>query len=155
MSAGAKHPHGAQDSAYLNAMCAPAPGRLPNNATKITMKTKETSAPPATAGRVVGLDLHPEVFSAAVLSGRDAATAQVVQNWDRWPTRDLAKWSAQLAAGDVVVLEATGNTFDAVQRLHACGVQTVVLETQRAGQIRTAYCTNDRTDAVKLARIYL
>jgi transposase len=119
------------------------------------MKTKETSAPPAAVGRVVGLDLHPEVFSAAVLSGRDAATAQVVQNWDRLPTSDLAKWAAKLAAGDVVVVEATGHTFNAVERLHACGVKTVVLETQRAGQIRTAYCTNDRTDAVKLARIYL
>jgi transposase len=119
------------------------------------MKTKETSAPLAAVGRVVGLDLHPEVFSAAGLSGRDAATAQVVQSWDRLPTAELAKWAGKLQAGDVVVLEATGNTFDAVERLHACGVKTVVLETQRAGQIRTAYCTNDRTDAVKLARIYL
>jgi transposase len=119
------------------------------------MKTKETSAPPAALGRVVGLDLHPEVFSAAALAGRDAATAQVVQNWDRWATSDLAKWARQLATGDVVVVEATGNTFDAIERLHACGVKTVVLETQRAGQIRTAYCTTDRTDAVKLGRIYL
>lgn len=136
-------------------MCAPAPGRLPNNGTKIAMKTKETSAGIAAVGRVVGLDLHPEVFSAAVLSGREPATAQVVQHWDRWPTRELAKWASRLAPGDVVVLEATGNAFDTVERLHACGVKTVVLETQRAGQIRTAYCTNDRTDAVKLARIYL
>jgi transposase len=118
------------------------------------MKTKETSTP-AAVGRVVGLDLHPEVFSAAALSGRDAATAQVAQSWDRCATRDLAKWARQLEAGDVVVVEATGNTFDAIGRLHACGVRTVVLETQRAGQVRTAYCTNDRTDAVKLARIYL
>lgn len=119
------------------------------------MSAKDTSAPPATVGRVIGLDLHPDVFSAAALSGRDAATAQVVQNWDRWATKDLARWAGKLQAGDVVVLEATGNTFDAVERLHACGVKTIVLETQRAGQIRTTYCTNDRTDAVKLGRIYL
>jgi transposase len=30
-----------------------------------------------------------------------------------------------------------------------------VLESQRAGQIRTSYCANDRLDAIKLARIYL
>lgn len=119
------------------------------------MKGPETSAPPAIGGRVVGLDLHPEVFSAAVLAGRDAATAQVVQSWDRWATGSLEKWAVQLAAGDIVVLEATGNAFEAVRRLQACGVTTAVLETQRAGQIRTAYCTNDRTDAVKLGRIYL
>lgn len=118
------------------------------------MSAQETSGA-AGVGRVIGLDLHPEVFSAAALCGRDAATAQVVQNWDRWATQDLTRWAGKLQAGDVVVVEATGNTFDAVERLHACGVQTVVLETQRAGQIRTTYCTNDRTDAVKLARIYL
>lgn len=119
------------------------------------MNSKDTSAPPAAVGRTIGLDLHPEVFNAAVLAGRDAATAHVVQSWDRWPTTALEKWAAQLAPGDVVVLEATGNAFNAVERLQGWGVKTVVLETQRAGQIRTAYCTNDRTDAVKLARIYL
>lgn len=119
------------------------------------MSAKDTNAPPAPVGRVIGLDLHPDVFSAAALSGRDAGTAQVVQNWDRWGTKDLTRWAGRLLAGDVVVLEATGNTFDAVERLHACGIKTVVLETQRAGQIRTTYCTNDRIDAVKLARIYL
>lgn len=119
------------------------------------MSATDTSAPPASVGRVIGLDLHPEVFTAAALSGRDAATAQVVQNWDRWSTKDIERWARQLQQGDVAVLEATGNTFDAAQRLRACGVKTVVLETQRAGQIRTTYCTNDRTDAVKLARIYL
>jgi hypothetical protein len=35
------------------------------------------------------------------------------------------------------------------------GVEAVVLESQRAGQIRTTYCANDRLDAVKLGRIYL
>ena len=119
------------------------------------MSAKETSAPPAAMGRVIGLDLHPEVFSAAALSGRDAASAQVVQNWDRWATPELERWARTLPGGEVVVLEATGNAFDAVERLRRCGVQTVVLETQRAGQIRTSYCTNDRTDAVKLGRIYL
>src|SRR5215207_5382532 len=119
------------------------------------MNAKDTSAPAAAIGRTIGLDLHPEVFNAAALGGRDAATAQVVQSWDRWPTTALEQWAAKLAPGDVVVLEATGNAFHAVEQLRGCGVKAVVLETQAAGQIRTAYCTNDRTDAVKLARIYL
>lgn len=118
------------------------------------MKTNDTS-PPAPVGRVIGLDLHPDVFSAAALTGRDAATAQVEQNWDRRATRELEVWGRRLHAGDVVVVEASGNTFEAVERLRACGVATVVLESQRAGQIRKSYCANDRTDAVKLARIYL
>ena len=36
------------------------------------MKARDPNTPPVPVGRTVGLDLHPEVFSAAVLSGRDA-----------------------------------------------------------------------------------
>src|SRR6266545_1687257 len=130
------------------------PDGLPNNEELITMKANHTS-PPAPVGRVIGLDLHPEVFSAAALAGRDAATAQVEQSWDRRPTAELEKWARTLQAGDVVVVEASGNTFAGVERLRAAGVPAVVLESQRAGQIRKTYCANDRLDAVKLARIYL
>lgn len=109
----------------------------------------------AALGRIIGLDLHPDVFSAAALSGRDAASAQPVQQWDRLATAQLEAWAKTLVAGDLVVLEASGNSFESCERLQRCGVQTVVLESQRAGQIRKTYCANDRSDAVKLARIYL
>lgn len=118
------------------------------------MNANHTS-PPAPQGRVIGLDLHPDVFSAAALAGRDAATAQVEQSWERRPTAELEKWARSLSAGDLVVVEASGNTFTGVERLRAAGVRAVVLESQRAGQIRTSYCANDRVDAVKLGRIYL
>jgi len=118
------------------------------------MNANHTS-PPAPQGRVIGLDLHPDVFSAAALAGRDAATAQVEQSWERRPTAELEKWAHALPAGDIVVVEASGNTFAGVERLRAAGVSAVVLESQRAGQIRKTYCANDRVDAVKLARIYL
>lgn len=118
------------------------------------MKTKP-SIPPAPVGRIIGLDLHPEVFSAAALAGRDAATAQVEQSWEGRPTAELDQWARTLQPGDVVVLEAGSNTFTAVERLGGAGVPAVILESQRAGQIRTSYCANDRVDAVKLGRIYL
>ena len=98
------------------------------------MKTNDTS-PPAPVGRVIGLDLHPDVFSAAALAGREPATAQVVQIWDRRRTAELESWARTLSPGDVVAIEASGNTFVAAQRLHAAGVKPVVLESQRAGQI--------------------
>ena len=117
------------------------------------MKEKDTS-PPAPVGRVVGLDLHPEVFSASALRGRDAASAQVEQSWSS-KTAELERWARKLQPGDLVVVEASGNTFVAAERLRAIGVQVAVLESQRAGQIGKSYCANDRLDAVKLARIYL
>jgi len=109
----------------------------------------------AVLGRIIGLDLHPDVFSAAALSGREAVTAKITQQWDRLPTAQLEGWAKSLAAGDLVVLEATGNSFECCERLRRANVATVVLESQRAGQIRKTYCVNDRVDAVKLARIYL
>ena len=109
----------------------------------------------AATGRIIGLDLHPDVFSAAALSGRDAATAKPTQQWDRLATAQLEGWAKTLVAGDLVVLEASGNSFESCERLQRCGVATIVLESQRAGQIRKTYCANDRADAVKLARIYL
>lgn len=118
------------------------------------MNSNQTS-PTAPQGRVVGLDLHPGIFSAAALVGRDAATACVEQSWDRRPVAELETWARTLKSGDLVVIEASGNTFSGVERLRAAGIKAVVLESQRAGQIRKSYCANDRTDAVKLARIYL
>ena len=131
------------------------PQTVANNERMKAMKARDSEVEPAAVGRTIGLDLHPEVFDAAALTGRDAAAAEVVRSWSRLETAALEKWAREIDARDVVVIEATGNAFDAVQRLRACGVRTVVLETQRAGQIRTAYCTTDRTDAIKLARIYL
>ena len=67
------------------------------------MKKNHTS-PPAPQGRVIGLDLHPDVFSAAALAGRDAATAQVEQSWDRLRTAELEKWARKLQHDDVAGL---------------------------------------------------
>ncbi|HEU5079237.1 MAG TPA: IS110 family transposase [Opitutaceae bacterium] len=107
------------------------------------------------SGRVIGLDLHPDVFSAAALVGRDAGKARVAQQWGMVPTAQLECWAKQLQPGDVVVIEASGNTFECARSLRKLGIKTAILESQRAGQVRTAYCANDRTDAVKLARVYL
>lgn len=116
------------------------------------MKEQKESA---ALGRIIGLDLHPDVFSAAAVTGREAISARVVQQWDRLASAQLEAWAKTLSAGDLVVLEASGNSFEACERLRRSGVQAIVLESQRAGQIRKTYCANDRVDAVKLARIYL
>jgi transposase len=118
------------------------------------MLMKNESSDPA-AGRVIGLDLHPDLFSAAALSGRDAVTAQVVQQWDRLPTGHLVRWAQRLAKTDLIVVEASGNTFHAAEQLRGVGLKVLVLESYQASQVRTSYCNNDRVSAVKLARVYL
>lgn len=105
--------------------------------------------------RIVGLDMHPDVFSAAALSGR---AEQARTEWvdDRKATRELDAWAKnRLGKEDVVVLEASGNSFEVASRLHALGFTAIVLESTQAGKIRAGLCQDDRHSAVQLARIYL
>jgi len=106
--------------------------------------------------RVIGLDAHPYLFSAAALSGADALQAK--QEWvvDRVALDRLeAVLRKRTQPGDVMVLEASGNSFAVAERLFALGLRAVVLESQAVGKVGKAYCATDKVDAVKIARVYL
>lgn len=122
-------------------------------------KQSSTSSPspePALRGRAVGLDVHPDSFAAAILEGRDPRRARVVLSVTRQPLEALAAWAARHTTGDdVLILEASANTFAIAERLQAIGRQVFILESHRAGQIGKSYLANDRVDAAKIARIYL
>ena len=106
--------------------------------------------------RIIGMDMHPDVFAAAALAGTNAVQAVVEWVHDRQATAGLEAWAGRwLRAGDTVVLEASGNSFEVAQRLHACGVTAVVLESRQASHVRDNFCNDDRHSAVKLARVYL
>lgn len=106
--------------------------------------------------RIIGVDMHPDVFAAAALSGGNAVHAMVEWVHDRQRTADLETWAKRyLREGDTVVLEASGNSFEVARRLHACRVQAVVLESAQASHIKENFCNDDRHSAVKLARVYL
>lgn len=106
--------------------------------------------------RVIGLDMHPDVFAAAALEGANPLEARSEWVQDRQGTEELEEWAKEhLRAGDTVVLEASGNSFEVARRLHGCGVTAVVLESAQASRIRHDFCNDDRHSAVKLARIYL
>jgi len=106
--------------------------------------------------RVIGLDAHPYLFSAAALRGADALQAQREWLVDRVDLRQLETvLKRRTEAGDLVVLEASGNTFAVAERLVAMGLQVKVLESQAVGKVGKAYCATDKVDAVKIARVYL
>ena len=107
-------------------------------------------------GRAVGLDVHPDTFAAAVLTGRDPLAARVTHSVTRQPLEALAAWAGRhTTAQDVLIIEASANTFTIAERLKALGRQVLVLESHRAGQIGKSYLANDKLDAAKIARIYL
>lgn len=104
----------------------------------------------------VGLDAHPDVFTAAVLKGSDAASARVATVSPSLPLTQLEAWFMQhTTPDDQIVLEASGNSFEIQRRLADIGRNAQVLESRRAGQIAKAYCAHDKGDAIKIARIWL
>lgn len=107
-------------------------------------------------GRVVGLDVHPDTFAAAILQGRDPLAAKIIQRITAHPLTLLEAWATRhTRPEDLLVLEASSNFFSIVERLAAVGRRALILESHRAGQIGKAYLANDPLDAAKLARIYL
>lgn len=106
--------------------------------------------------RTVGLDAHPDVFTAAILIGGDAGTARVLTTSPSLPLTQLETWMKQHTAhDDQIVLEASGNSFEIARRLGALGRPVQVLESRRVGQIATSYCAHDKGDAIKIARVWL
>ena len=107
-------------------------------------------------GRAVGLDIHPDTFAAAILKGRDPLSARLVLSVTRQPLEALGAWAARhTTRDDVLVIEASANTFTVAERLRAIGRQVYILKSHRAGQIGKSYLANDKVDAAKIARIYL
>jgi hypothetical protein len=116
------------------------------------------NAPPTLGahGRVIGLDIHPDTFAAAILHGRDPLKARIVHSVTRQPLDGLCAWATRhTTKDDVLVIEASANTVAVAERLASIGRQVFILESHRAGQIGKSYLANDKVDAVKIARIYL
>ena len=112
--------------------------------------------PPGATGRAVGLDVHPDSFAAAILEGRDPLRARVAHSVTRQPLEALGAWATRCTTGeDVLILEASANSFAIAERLQALGRRVYILESHRAGQIGKSYLANDKVDAAKIARIYL
>lgn len=105
---------------------------------------------------VIGLDVHPYMFSAAALAGPDALHAETKWIVDRVELSQLERIMKQRThPGEVIVMEAGSNSFAVAERLFAIGLHPIVLESQAVGKVGKAYCATDKTDAVKIARVYL
>jgi transposase len=106
-------------------------------------------------GRVIGMDIHPTVFSACALENTEAKTVREFYMHDRVDMDDLERWyRKQHQPGDLYVMESCNNSFETAKRLKAMGAHVVVLESFRVGQIQTAYLKDDKVDARKIARVY-
>jgi len=107
-------------------------------------------------GRVIGLDAHPDTFTAAVLQGPTPAAAVVEKMFNQVPLVQLSHWAQKYTTPqDRFVLEASGNSFQIVRTLAAIERPALVLESCQMGKLKEAHANNDKISAVRLGKAYL
>lgn len=106
--------------------------------------------------RVVGLDAHPDTFTAAILRGPTPAAAVVEKTFNKVPMAQLQSWAKKhTSARDLFVLEASGNSFQVVRTLAAIERPALVLESCQLGKLKEAHANNDQISAVRIGKAYL
>jgi transposase len=116
-------------------------------------ETKQNSDPPQ---RVIGFDAHPDSFTAAILRGPTPAAALVEKTFDKVPMARLQNWAHKhTTAEDLLVLEASGNSFQVVRSLAAVGRKALVLESCQLGKLKEAHANNDKISAVRIGKAWL
>ena len=106
--------------------------------------------------RVIGFDAHPDSFTAAILRGPTPAAAVVEKTFNKVPLTQLPSWAQKhTTAQDLIVLEASGNSFQVVRTLAAAGRRAKVLESCQLGKLKEAHANNDKISAVRIGKAYL
>src|SRR5882672_9138510 len=94
--------------------------------------------------RVIGLDSHPDTFTAAILRGQTPATAVLEKTFNKVAMDQLQSWAKKhTTAKDLIVLEASGNSFQVVRTLAAMERKALVLESWHLGKLKEAHANND------------
>ena len=107
-------------------------------------------------GRVIGFDSHPDSFTAAVLRGQTPAQAIIEKTFHKVPMAQLSRWAKKhTKSEDLLVLEASGNSFQVVRSLRAVGRRALVLESCQLGKLKDAHANNDKLSAVRIGKAYL
>src|SRR5262245_747347 len=138
MSTGAKHLHGDRPE-YLSA-CKRLTCFGPSAQT-IGGKMNSNSQ---VVERVIGFESHPDSFTAARLRGPTPAAAIVEKVFNKLPMGRLEAWAKKHTTDqDLIVLEASGNSFQVVRSLAAIQRKALVLESCHMGKLKEAHANND------------
>jgi transposase len=106
--------------------------------------------------RVIGFDSHPDSFTAAVLRGPTPAAAITEKIFNKVALGQLQAWAKKHTTDkDLIVLEASGNSFQVVRTLAAVGRKALVLESCHLGKLKEAHANNDKISAVRIGKAYL
>lgn len=106
--------------------------------------------------RVVGLDMHPDSFTAAILVGTTPHDARQEKVTDKMPLNAFENWlQKNCDRQDIILIEASGNTFGMCERALAIGYEIMILESKQVAKHSSEDWSNDRNSAVLLCRVFL
>ena len=106
--------------------------------------------------RVIGFDSHPDTFTAATVRGPTPAAAVVEKVFNKLPMSQLRTWAEKnTSPEDLLVLEASGNSFHVVRVLAKVKRKAVVVESGHLGKLKEAHANNDKISAIRIAKAYL
>ena len=112
--------------------------------------------PSPSVERVIGLDAHPDSFTAAIARGPTPAAAIIEKTFNKVPLGQLPSWAKKhTTTQDLIVLEASGNSFQIVRSLLAIERKALVLESCHLGKLKEAHANNDKISAVRIDKAYL
>lgn len=112
--------------------------------------------PPPANGRIIGLDCHPDTFTAAVFRGSTPHDARKLECRADISLQKLLEWSArEFTREDLFLMEAGSNSFEVCRRLQALGLRAVVMESCHVGKHAKTYADNDKMAAARIALVYL
>ncbi|MEO5916339.1 MAG: IS110 family transposase [Luteolibacter sp.] len=112
--------------------------------------------PPPSKGRIIGLDCHPDTFTAAVFRGTTPHDARKLSSHPDMSLKKLLDWAArEFTRDDLFLLEAGSNSFEICRRLQGLGLRAVVMESCHVGKHARTYADNDKLAAARIALVYL
>lgn len=119
------------------------------------VETYLAPAPPS-KGKIIGLDCHPDSFTAAEFIGQTPHDARKIGTRENLSLDALLKWAAaKLTPQDIILLEAGSNSFEVCKRLGDLGLRACVLESCHVGKHAKTYADNDKMAAARIALVYL
>lgn len=112
--------------------------------------------PPPSKGRIIGLDCHPDTYTAAVFQGSTPHDARKLTSRENIRLQELLEWvGKEFTRDDLFLMEAGSNSFEICRRLRALGLRAVVMESCHVGKHAKTYADNDKMAAARIALVYL
>jgi transposase len=131
------------------------PPRLPKESRSEGIETY-LAPPPPSKGRIIGLDCHPDTFTAAVFKGSTPHDARKLSSHPDMTLKKFLDWAAKdFTRDDLFLMEAGSNSFEIHRRLLAMGLRAVVMESCHVGKHAKTYADNDKMAAARIALVYL